>query len=212
MIRHICFFSLIVSAGLWTGCGSRTSLNSQQESFLLEASVNPQRVPAPVDGILKIRYCRAAAPFDGQYFLYRTQTGQYQQDYYKLFLTPPNEQMGELLGAWLEQSGAFRGVLPASSSAESDYVLEPTLGAIYSDFSEPTQPKTVFKMRIVLLKMNKTRQVSEVVMENMYDKIEPLQNNTSREIIKNYSLSLEQFLTQLQSDIVSILPKRTANE
>jgi len=206
MTRFICFFTLILSAGLWpAGCASRTSLNSQQQSFLLETTPGTQRQPLPIAGILKIRHCRAATPFDGQYFLYRTQAGQYQQDFYKLFLTPPNEQITELLRAWLEQSGAFRGVLPASSTASPDYVLEPLLSAIYSDFSEPTQPQTVLKMHVVFLKADKNEQSSRVVMEKTYENIEPMQNNTGQDVIKNYNLSLEKVLAQLQSDLVSAL-------
>jgi ABC-type uncharacterized transport system auxiliary subunit len=198
MIRRICFFSLIVTVGLWTGC-ARPSLNSQQKSFLMEMSPNPQRLPDPVNGVLKIRHCRAAAPFDNPYFLYRTESGQYQQDYYRLFLTPPNEQINESLRAWLEQSGIFRGVLPASSAARPDYVLEPQLSALYTDLSEPTQPKTVMRLHVVLLKMDKNYQA-------------PMQNSTSQDIIDNYNLCLETILTQLQSDMISALTKRENNE
>jgi ABC-type uncharacterized transport system auxiliary subunit len=211
MIRRICFFSLIVWVGLLTGC-DRTSLNSQQKSFLLEMSPNPQRLPTPVDGVLKIRYCRAVAPFDNTYFLYRTQSGQYQQDYYRLFLTPPNEQINEYLRAWLEQSGIFRGVLPASSAARADYVLEPQLSALYTDLSDPTQPKTVAKIHVVLLKMDKDYQPSLIITEKTYEHLSPMQNNSSQDIINNYNLCLETILTQLQSDIVSALKKQQNNE
>jgi ABC-type uncharacterized transport system auxiliary subunit len=206
MIRRICFFSLIVWAGLWTGC-VRTSLNSQQTSFLLETSPNPHQMSTPVDGVLKIRHCRAVAPFDNTYFLYRTQSSQYQQDYYKLFLTPPNEQINEHLRAWLDQSGIFHGVLPASSTAKADYVLEPQLLALYSSLSEPTQSKTVMKLHVALLKIDKGNQSSIVIMEKTYEHMSPMQNNTSQDIIKNYNLCLETILTQIPSDIVSVLQK-----
>lgn len=211
MIRRICFFSLIVTAGLWTGC-NRTSLNSQQQSFLMETSPNPHRLTNPVDGVLKIRYCRAVAPFDNTYFLYRTQSGQYQHDYYRLFLTPPNEQINEYLRAWLEQSGIFRGVLPASSAARPDYVLESQLSALYTDLSDPTQPKTVARIHFVLLKMDKNYQPSLIVMEKTYEHLSPMQNNTSQDIINNYNLCFQTILTQLQSDIISVLKKRQNNE
>ena len=136
MTQRIAFFVLITSSLFWAGCASRSSLNSQQKVFLLESSNNSQSLSEPLDGVLKIRHCRAVPPFDSQYFLYRTDKGLYQQDYYKLFLTPPNEQIGELLRAWLEQSKIFTSVLPASSSAESDYIMEPHLSALYSDFSD----------------------------------------------------------------------------
>jgi ABC-type uncharacterized transport system auxiliary subunit len=211
MMRQICFFSLIVCIGLWTGC-TRTSLNSQQKSFLMEASPNPQRLNAPVDGVLKIRHCRAVAPFDNPYFLYRTESGQYQQDYYKLFLTPPNEQINEHLRAWLEQSGIFRGVLPASSAAKADYVLEPQLSALYTDLFDPTKPVTVAKIHVVLLKIDKNYQPSLIIMEKTYEHLSPMQNNTGQDIINNYNLCLETILAQLQSDIISALKKQQNNE
>jgi ABC-type uncharacterized transport system auxiliary subunit len=204
MIRWICLFSMIVSACLWTGC-TRLSLNSQQKSFLLEISTNPQRLPAHADGSLKIRHCRAISPFDNPYFLYRTQSGQYQQDFYKLFLTPPNEQIDEFLRAWLEQSNLFSGVLPASSAAHPDYVLEPQLSAIYTDLSDPTRPKTVMRLHVVLLKIDKDYQASIVVMEKSYEHISPMQSITGQDVIVNYNLSLEAILTQLQSDIASVM-------
>jgi ABC-type uncharacterized transport system auxiliary subunit len=178
----------------------------------MEMSPNPQRLPDPVNGVLKIRHCRAAAPFDKTHFLYRTESGQYQQDYYRLFLTPPNEQINESLRAWLEQSGIFRGVLPASSAARPDYVLEPQLSALYTDLSEPTQPKTVMRLHVVLLKMDKNYQASIIIMEKSYGHQSPMQNNTSQDIIDNYNLCLETILTQLQSDMISALTKRENNE
>jgi ABC-type uncharacterized transport system auxiliary subunit len=211
MMRRICLFNLIVSVGLWSGC-TRTSLNSQQRSFLLEISPNPQRLSAPIDGVLKIRHCRAVAPFENPYFIYRTQSGQYQQDYYKLFLTPPNEQINEYLRTWLEQSGIFRGVLPASSAAKADYILEPQLSALYTDLSDLAQPKAIAKIHIVLLKVDKDYQPSFIIMEKTYEHLSPMQNNTSQDIINNYNLCFQTILTQLQSDMISALTKRQNNK
>jgi ABC-type uncharacterized transport system auxiliary subunit len=210
-MRPIYFITLIVSAGFWAGC-TRPSLNSQQKSFLLETPANPQRLTAPVDGVLKIRHCRAIAPFDNPYFLYRTESGRYQQDYYKLFLTPPNEQINEHLRAWLEQSGIFRGVLPASSSAKADYLLEPQLSALYTDLLDPTKPETVAKIHVVLLKIDKDYQPSLIIMEKTYEHRSLMQNNTSQDIINNYNLCFQTILTQLQSDMIAVLTKRQNNE
>jgi hypothetical protein len=207
MTRYFIICSVtIISTGLClSGCASRDSLNRQRQSFLLEIPANTERQVTPVPGVLKVRHCRAVAPFDSQYFLYRTEAGQYQQDYYRQFLTPPNEQITEYLRSWIEESGLFKAVLPASSAASPDYILEPHLLTLYSDFSDPTQPKTVLKMHVIVLKMEKSGQDRGIVIEKTYENIEPMQNKTSLNIIKNYNLGLEKIFVQLQSDIVSIL-------
>lgn len=212
MTHRIFLFVMTASAVFWTGCTSRESLNSQQQVFLMEIPANPVRLSEPVGGILKIRYCRAAAPFDSRFFLYRTDNGLYQQDYYKLFLTPPNEQVGELLRIWLEQSRIFYGVLPSSSSAESNYLLEPHLTALYSDFSDPQSPKTVMKFHAILLQISDSTKVHNVVLEKTYQDTQPLEDNTALKIIKSYGLCLENILAQLQSDLVEVLKNQQTKE
>jgi uncharacterized lipoprotein YmbA len=183
------------------GCASRENFSQQQESYLLEATA---RIPAAVQtlpGVLKIRHCRAVAPFDGQYFLYRTKTGQYQQDYYKLFLTPPNEQIVEQLREGLSASGLFTNVLPASSAMPPDYTLEPHLLAIYCDFSDADNPKTVLKMHFVLLKTDKSCHCSTIVFENTYESIKSMPGRTGQDIILSFNDNLGDLLSTLMSDI-----------
>jgi uncharacterized lipoprotein YmbA len=207
MTKHIMTYltTLIWAAFCLSGCASRDSLNRQQQTFLLEISANAQPQTTAANGTLKIRYCRAAAPFDSQYFLYRTQAGQYQQDYYKQFLTSPNEQITEQLRVWLEQGGAFRNVLAASTATATGYILEPHLLAMYADFSDPATPKTVLKMHFTLLKMNNAGQSSTIVMDTTYDSKESFEKRTGGDIVKNYNSSLETIFARLQSDIVRSL-------
>jgi ABC-type uncharacterized transport system auxiliary subunit len=179
------------------------------ESYLLDAS-SPvrQEATAPVfDGVLKIRYCRAMPPFDGQYFLYKAASGQYEQDFYRQFLTPPNEQVSELLRTWMENSGLFTNVIPASSAVDPDYTLEPQLLAIYTDFSDVMNPKTVMKINVILLHLNKNRQDSAIVLEKTYQRSETFQEKTGKSIIAGYNAGLENIFAQLVSDIRE---KRTA--
>jgi uncharacterized lipoprotein YmbA len=207
MTKHIMTYltTVIWAAFCLSGCASRDSLNRQQQSFLLEIPANAQHQAAAGGDTLKIRYCRAAAPFDSQYFLYRTQAGQYQQDYYKQFLTPPNEQITEQLRIWLEQGGAFRNVLAASTATATGYILEPHLLAMYADFSDPAAPKTVVKMHFTLLKMNNAGRSSTVIMDTTYDSKESFEKRTGGDIVKNYNSSLETIFARLQSDIVRSL-------
>jgi len=183
------------------GCASRENFSQQQESYLLEAAA---RIPAAVQtlpGVLKIRHCRAVAPFDGQYFLYRTRTGQFQQDYYKLFLTPPNEQIVEHLRQGLSASGLLTNVLPAASAMPPDYTLEPHLLAIYCDFSDANNPKTVLKMHFVLLKNDPSCHCSTIVFENTYESIKSMHGQTGQDIILSFNDNLSDLLSTLMSDI-----------
>jgi len=210
MTRSLCIVSMIVSASLWTGC-TRSSLNSQQSTYLLEIPANPEPLSAPSAGILKIRHCRAATPFDSPYFLYRTESGTYQQDHYKLFLTPANEQITEHLRTWMDQGSIFTSVLPASSAALSDYVIEPHLSSIYTDFSGPAG-SAVIRLHIVLLKTDKDYLPNTIVIEKTYEQSLSLQTNTGSDIITGYNLCLERILSQIQSDIVLALKKQPNNE
>jgi ABC-type uncharacterized transport system auxiliary subunit len=173
------------------------------ESWLLEAS-SPirQEATTPVfSGVLKIRYCRATPPFDGQHFLYKAADGRYEQDFYRQFLTPPNEQVAELLRTQMENSGLFGNVIPASSAVDPDYTLEPQLLAIYTDFSDAMNPKTVIKINVVLLHLNKNRQDSAIVLEKTYQRSETFQEKTGKSIISGYNAGLETIFSQLVEDI-----------
>jgi hypothetical protein len=200
--------TIIWTAFCLSGCASRDSLNRQQQTFLLEIPANAQHQAAAAGDTLKIRYCRATAPFDSQYFLYRTQAGQYQQDYYKQFLTPPNEQITEQLRIWLEQGGVFRNVLAASTATTAGYILEPHLLAMYANFSDPAKPETVLKMHFILLKINSAGQSSTIVMDTTYDSKESFEKRTGGDIVKNYNSSLETIFARLQSDIAASLSKK----
>ncbi|MBM4104116.1 MAG: hypothetical protein FJ263_08715 [Planctomycetes bacterium] len=207
MTKHIMthLTTIIWAAFCLSGCASRESLNRQEQSFLLEIAANVQPQTTAADGTLKIRYCRAAAPFDSQYFLYRTQDSQYQQDYYKKFLTPPNEQITEQLRIWLEQGNVFHDVLSASTAATAEYILESHLLAMYADFSDPAALKTVLKMHFILVKMNNAGRSSTVIMDTTYESKESFEKRTGGDIVKNYNSSLETIFARLQSDIVRSL-------
>lgn len=199
--RLICQTVLTAMVILLSGCGSQNAAD-RTESYLLETLSPAVADTMPVfDGVLKIRHCRAAAPFDGQYFLYRTSDGRYEQDFYRQFLTQPNEQIAESLRSWIESSNLFGSVMPASSAIEADYMLEPQLLAIYTDFSDAAQPKTVVKIHTVLLRVDRDDHSTEVVFEKTYLRSETFQDKTGKSIITGYNAGLESIFTQLVQDI-----------
>ncbi len=185
--------------------GCRThNMSMLMQNYMLEDSAlaADQKIAAPAfPGVLKIRSCRAAAPFDSQHFLYKSAFGRYEQDFYKDFLTPPNEQMTELLGARMENTGLFSNVLPASSGVNPDYILEPQLLAIYADFSDEMNPQTVIKLHFVLIQLDKVRQNSTIVLEKTYQRSETFQEKTGNAIISGYNAGLQAIFTQLAEDI-----------
>jgi|GEM_PF-1702510 len=203
-MRHVCLFQtmLIMLTVFMSGCRPHNTA-ILMESYLLEASAPiQQQATTPVfAGVLKIRYCRATPPFDGQLFLYKSADSRYEQDFYRQFLTPPNEQVAELLRIRMESSGLFDNVIPASSAVEPDYTLEPQLLAVYTDFSDAMAPKTVMKVHVVLLHLNKNRQNGTILLEKTYLRSETFTEKTGKSIIAGYNSGLENIFSQLIEDI-----------
>lgn len=184
------------------GCASHNT-SHLKESYLLETSRpgSPEAVSPIFAGVLKIRHCRAVQPFDSRQFLYKDAVDQYEQDFYREFLTPPNEQITELLRAYLEGSGLFANVIPASSAIEAEYMLEPQLLAIYTDFADPVNPKTIIKMHLVLIRMDKVRQSSSIILEKTYLRSETFQEKSGKSIINGYNTGLQAIFAQLAEDL-----------
>lgn len=203
-MKNTCLYSmlLITLTVFMSGCRSHNT-SILMESYLLETSspVRQQTPPPVFAGVLKIRYCRATPPFDGQLFLYKAASSQYEQDFYRQFLTPPNEQIAELIRTRMENSGLFDNVVPASSAVGTDYTLEPQLLAIYTDFSDAMNTKTVIQMHVVLLHLNKERQGGTIVLEKTYLRSETFQEKTGKSIISGYNAGLENIFSQLVEDI-----------
>ena len=101
--------------------------------------------------VLLLRRLDVESPFDDRRFLYRTEPGTYESDYYVRFVAAPADLLTERLETWLSESEIFQAVVEAGSSVEYRYILEGEILELYGDYTNPQQPKAVINADFVLV-------------------------------------------------------------
>jgi len=196
------FVLLPAIAMLLAGCASRAKIAEAKQFYIL-AVQKPARQNIQIPGIVKIRQVRAVAPYEGSSFVFGLGQGRFRRDYYNQYIAPPDEQLTELLAGWLQEAAVFSNTITGSSGAEPDYILEPHLLGLYCDISEKTAPVVNVTMRFVLLKIDKTRQSSRIVLDRTYrQEAKPVQA-VGDDIAKAAGEAIENIFVKLTEDLAS---------
>ena len=197
--------TLLAAAITITGCLGREKIAASKNYYILRLSP-PQRQNAQIPALLKIRQVRAAAPYDGQSLIFHLGDGRFRADYYNQFLSPPDEQLTELLAGWLRDAAVFSNIMTATSRAEPDYILEPHLLELFCDITDKTNPTVNVKMRFVLLKIDKTCDCGRIAMDRTYQKNIKLSQAASDDIVNAAGQAAEIIFSELTKDLSALKP------
>jgi len=197
------FVLLPAIALLCAGCANRAKIAEAKQFYILKVQ-SPPRQNTQIPGIVKIRQVCAAAPYESSSFVFDLGQGRFQRDYYNQYIAPPDEQLTELLAVWLREAAVFSNTITGSSKAWPDYILEPHLLGLYCDISEKTAPVVKVAMRFVLLKIDKTRQSSRIVLDRTYrQEAKPVQA-VGDDIAKSAGEAIENIFAELTEDLASV--------
>ena len=100
------------------GCGIKRRNPSNVKYFLLDVKRPQAQAAVKTDLCLRVRPCRMPASFAGRSLVYRTSDVLYEQDYYNLFLTNPDNQITDSLRGWFRRAG-FPECIAGGSDAQS---------------------------------------------------------------------------------------------
>ncbi len=188
-----------------TGCLGREKNAASKNYYILKLSA-PQRQNTQIPASLKIRQVLAAAPYDGQSLIFHLGGGRFRADYYNQFLSPPDEQLTELLAGWLRDSAVFSNIMTATSRAEPDYILEPHLLELFCDIADKANPAVNVKMRFVLLKIDKTSRYGRIVLDRTYQKNIKLPQATGDDIVNAAGQAAEIIFSELTKGLSTLRP------
>ncbi len=191
------FIILTLMAVLVSGCGVQKRDPAEKKTFLLniEWTVTAEDQNKPV--CLSIFPCQIALPFSGRSLVYRTGPVQYEQDYYNLFLTSPDDQITEAMQLWVRQAGYNHCTGPDEATA-NPIILKPQVEALCADFQDAGRPVAVARMHFQIIRQDETSETQT------FDTQTPLPiKPTAAEVVEGLSDCLTQIFQELENILIA---------
>lgn len=187
------------AAAALAGC-SIVRTSPVKATFLLEPAMPPP-VAKPQPGVLRIGTINVAAPYRGRSFVVRESELKFESDYYYEFLSPPGTIIGDATARALTAARVFGTVLPLGVPADSDWLLEGFVGAIYGDARVPAQSAAVLQITYYL---SRTSAGSGTPFWNRaYEKRIPFEGGSSNRYVTALNTALSEILADLARDLAA---------
>lgn len=201
-INTLLFIILTMS---FAGCGIEQRSSSNVRYFLLDVQRPDTSVEAASGSCLHIRPCRVASQFAGRSLVYRTGTVLYEQDYYNLFLTNPDDQVADILRAWFRQSG-LTDCVSMNEKQSKKYTLEPRIDILCADFTDKENAVAIVRMHVLVTTFDESCSCVKTILEKTYTAETPLlPKPTAAQVVEGLSQSLYQTIKQLENSLQEIL-------
>ena len=196
IIRNILLITVISVAG----CGIEQRPSSDVKYFLLDVQRPGAEVSVKTAVCLHIRPCRMAAPFSSRSLVYRTGTVLYEQDYYNLFLTNPDDQVTDALRGWFRWAG-FGECVSAEETGLNQYTLEPRIDMLCADFTDKENPAAIVKMHVLLTKFDKDCSCPKILLDKTFSAETPLPvKPVAGQVVEGLSKSLSRVFQELENN------------
>lgn len=182
------------------GCGIKRRNPSNVKYFLLDVKRPQSQAAVKTDLCLRIRPCRMAASFAGRSLIYRTGDVLYEQDYYNLFLTNPENQITDILHAWFREAG-FPECSVDNAAGMKSYALEIRIDTLCADFSSHETPAAIIRMYASVTGYDEGGGPSRVLEKTYTVQTLLPQKPTAAEVVKGLSDSLMQILQELEAEL-----------
>lgn len=161
-MNHRMTSSLVALSLALAGCSVFERTSPSTEQFML--------VPQPVRahegaslGSVVVRRVLVQRPYDTRSFVYHTTNGQWRVDAYNGFLADPSDMIGDAMSRALEGSRRFSLVTSAVVAVPTDLAAEVVVESFHSDYTDPSKPVAVVRMRTYLLERGKGSAVRTVL-------------------------------------------------
>ena len=184
------------------GCGVQKRDPAEKTTYLLNIE-RPSSNAAPQSAVcLSIAPCKAVSPFSGRSLVYRTGPVQYEQDYYNLFLTGPDEQISEAMQQWFFRAGYENcHVAGGSTNSETMIYLFPKLDVFCTDFEHRDNPVATVRMHVSFAYYHLTSG-QDALINKAFSAETPLPAKpTAAQVVEGLSVSLSQIFKQLETEL-----------
>lgn len=190
--------SLLLTAALLTACaGLPTREAPVKRYYVLETPRPDKPTSTRAEGVLKVRTLRIAPRYDDKEMVIRTGPSRFESDYYNLFFAPLGPMLAGEVSRHLGGSGVFANVIPASSRAEADLILEGNVTALHADYT--SQPKAVMEIQFLLLRESGNDPVIEFHRD--YRREVPLSGRGPDAVVAGLDAALGAVLSALAADL-----------
>jgi len=157
--------------------------------------------PTNTRTVLLIELARAASPFNGRPFIYRTNTAEHSADYYHEFLTSPAEQISQITRRWLRTTHQFAHVTESDSPLLANLLLSMELTDLRGDYRDAARPLAIVGLRIALTSIGDDVQNVAIVLEKDYLKEIAMPEVSPSQLVEAWSLGIKKVLTELSTDL-----------
>lgn len=193
---------LIVVFG--SGCAQRQAI--VRETFLLDTQRDGASVKAAAETVLAVQPFSIAPEYQGKGIVYRTDTNQYESDFYHEYFISPSSMITDQTRNWLRASGVFNEVLLPASSVEPTCILEGNVKQIAVDVRDKANPQAVLELSFLLLEQDKRSR--KIWFSKTYSAARPVENKTPSACVAALSQCLTEILGSLEKDVASNLASK----
>ena len=145
-----------------SGCNLLDRKAPNAEQFMLTPQPAVAHEGASLGSVV-VRRVLIQRPFDSRGFVYKMANGQWRVDAYNGFLADPSDMIADAMARAFEGSRRFSMVTSAAVAVPTDLAAEAVVESFHSDYSDPTKPVAVVRMRLYILARNEGHSVRAVL-------------------------------------------------
>ena len=195
---------------LAAGCAGMSRPYPAKQRFALMVEREHAGSAPLVDRALRVREFKVAPPYHEQAFVYRKGDSEFETDYYSEFIASPATLLTSQTIAWLSGAHLFGKVLPGTSAADNEYLLEGMVTALYGDYRNPSAPEAVMELQVFVLAEQATQ--TKVVFDRTYHHQASIRGAEPSDLVNGWKEALRAVLTELEGDLrADVIPQAAAS-
>ena len=181
---------------VWSGCNQGSGPDDPRHYFLMEVQREGNPQTPKQDIILLVRPFTLSPGYHSKELTYRTDSSQYESDYYNQFIIDAGRQIGEQTRLWLTHSEIFAHVVPPGGTMSATHLLEGNITRLYGDFRDKANPQAVMSITFYLLDI--TSRSPMLISSKTFDISVPITEAKAENVIEAYNEGLKQILGELE--------------
>jgi cholesterol transport system auxiliary component len=150
--RRVFFWAVFLLSTVVTGCGALRSATTPPPSFYsldLSRADTPYTDAASTHTLL-VSVPQAASGYDSQRIIYLRQAHGLEYFAHSEWIDTPARMLAPMIIATIQDSGTFRAVIPAPSSARGDLRLDTEIIRLHQDFRHtPSRVRFTLRARLI---------------------------------------------------------------
>jgi ABC-type uncharacterized transport system auxiliary subunit len=199
-MTHRAWLAAVAVAVAVAGC-SLTRPPLERSTYALGATRAGAPAAEAMPVTLRVRPFRAAAPYDGRDFLYRTPDGQLVADFYNVFPAGPGELVTQATTQWLRAAGLFAAVIEPGVTVDTAYALEGSLVALYGDLADPQRPAAVLDVQVYLVRTTPAGRV--LALDRRFTERVAVAERSPQALARGFNEALARVLARLERELAA---------